>query len=58
MASDSPAELRAAQAARLDEALDVIEARLDAVGAGFDDIAAALAEPVRNFDAAAKEALR
>lgn len=60
MASDSPPDARAAlQARRLAQALDAIEARLDALdlGADPDAVAAALAEPVRAFDAAAKEAL-
>jgi hypothetical protein len=59
MATDSPSEA-AAQARRLAAALDAIEARLDALslGADPDEVAAALAEPIRAFDAAAKEALR
>ena len=59
MASDSPSEPAAVQARRLAAALDVIEARLDslALGADPDEVVAALAEPVRAFDAAAKEAL-
>lgn len=60
MASDSPSEAAAAQARRLAAALDAIEARLAglALGADPDDVAAALADPVRAFDAAAKEAVR
>lgn len=60
MASDSPPEARAAlQARRLAQALDAIEASLDALelGADPDAVAAALAEPVRAFDVIAKEAL-
>jgi hypothetical protein len=60
MASDSPPEAHLAlQARSLAQALDAIEARLDALelGADPDVVAAALAEPVRAFDAAAKEAL-
>jgi hypothetical protein len=60
MVSDSPVEARkaAAQARRLAAALDAIEAQLDALelGAAPDAVAKALAEPVRAFDAAAKEA--
>jgi hypothetical protein len=60
MASDSPFEAALAQARRLAAALDAIEARLDALalGADPDEVVAALAEPVRAFYAAAKEALR
>jgi hypothetical protein len=60
MASDSPPEARAAlQARRLAQALDAIEAGLDGLdlGADPDAVASALAEPVRAFDAAAREAL-
>lgn len=48
----------AEQARRLALALDAIEARLDALGpdAPPDAIADALAEPVRAFDAAARDA--
>jgi len=50
--------LRQAQA--LSAALDAIEARLDALelGADADVIAKALADPVRAFDAAVREANR
>jgi hypothetical protein len=42
----------------LKAALDALEAALDAAeGADFDAAAEALAEPVKAFDAAAKEAL-
>jgi hypothetical protein len=61
MASDSLSEVReaAARARRLAEALDAIESQLDKLdfGAAPSDIAAALAGPVRAFDAAAKEAM-
>jgi len=62
MASDSHPDGRvsAEQARRLALALDAIEARLGALGmdAAPDAIADALAEPVRAFDAAAREASR
>jgi hypothetical protein len=62
MASDSPAEApkAAAQTRRLAQALDAIEAQLDALelGAHPDVVAKALAEPIRRFDAAAREVLR
>jgi hypothetical protein len=62
MASDSHPELRdsARQARRLALALDVIEAELARLelGAHPDVVAKALAEPIRAFDAAAREALR
>lgn len=62
MASDSHSELRnaAAEARRLALALDVIEAELARLelGAHPDVVARALAEPLRAFDAAAREALR
>ena len=62
MASDSLPEVRAAaaQARRLAVALDAIEAELDRLelGADPDLVARALAEPIRAFDAAAKEGLR
>jgi len=59
MASDSPSGEAAFQAQRLTRALDAIEAELDALalGADPDAVAKALAEPIRAFDAAAKEAL-
>lgn len=52
--------VRAEQARRLALALDAIESRLDALGMGAapDAIVDALAEPVRAFDAAAREASR
>jgi hypothetical protein len=62
MVSDSPSELRddRAQARRLAVALDAIEAELNRLelGADPDIVAKALAEPIRAFDAAAKEAVR
>jgi hypothetical protein len=61
MASDSPPEVRAAaQARQLAAALDAIDAELNRLelGARPDVVARALAEPIRAFDAAAKEALR
>ncbi len=62
MASNShpDGDVSAKQARRLALALDAIEARLDALGMGAepDAIVDALAEPVRAFDAAAKEASR
>ncbi|MBS0386793.1 MAG: hypothetical protein JSS00_15735 [Proteobacteria bacterium] len=62
MASDSLPDDReiAEQARRLALALDVIEARLDGLGIGAapDAIADALADPVRAFDAAVREASR
>lgn len=62
MASDSSAEppSTAAQARRLGRALDAIEAQLDVLelGAHPDVVAKALAEPIRRFDAAAREVLR
>ena len=62
MASDSHPDDRvtAEQARRLALALDAIEARLDAlsVGAAPDAIVDALADPIRAFDAAAREASR
>lgn len=60
MAGDSPSEAAALRVRRLAAALDAIEARLDGLrlGADADEVAAALAEPVSAFDAAAKEALR
>jgi len=60
MVSDSPNAARADQAAKLVAALDALENRLDAaeLGADPDVVAKALAEPVRAFDAAAREALR
>jgi hypothetical protein len=60
MVSDSPTKAVADQARRLAAALDTIEARLDALklGADPDEVAAALADPVRAFDAAAREGLR
>lgn len=60
MASESPSEARAAlQARRLALALDAIEATLDGLelGADPDVVAKALEEPIRAFDAAAREAL-
>lgn len=59
MASDSPNREAALQARRLARALDAIEAKLDALdfGADPDAVARALSEPIRAFDAAAKEAL-
>jgi hypothetical protein len=59
MASDSPSREAALQARQLARALDAIEAELDALelGADPDAVAKALAEPIRAFDAAAKEAL-
>jgi len=61
MASDSLSEVRAAaQARQLAAALDAIDAELNRLelGARPDVVARALAEPIRAFDAAAKEALR
>jgi hypothetical protein len=62
MASDSPLKVRdtAHQARRLAAALDAIEAELDRLelGSSPDAVARALAEPIRAFDAAAKEAMR
>ena len=62
MASDSPSEVRdtAHRARRLAAALDAIEAELDRLelGASPTTVARALAEPIRAFDAAAKEAAR
>ena len=61
MASDSLSEVRAAaQARQLAAALDVIEFELGRLELGErpDVVARALAEPIRAFDAAAKEALR
>ena len=62
MPSDSHPDGRVSgeQARRLALALDASEARLDALGMGApaDAIVDALAEPVRAFDAAAKEASR
>lgn len=62
MASDSPAEAKrtAVQARRLALALDAIEAQLDALelGAQPDVVARALKQPIKAFDAAAREALR
>lgn len=60
MASESLTEAHATalQASRLTAAVDAIEAKLDAFapGANPDDVAAALAEPVKEFAAAAREA--
>ncbi|WP_395645151.1 hypothetical protein [Terricaulis sp.] len=59
MASESLTEAHAASLqARLTAAVDAIEANLDALapGANPDDVAAALAEPIKEFDAAAREA--
>lgn len=62
MASDSLPEPRdaALEARRLALALDLIEAELARLelGAHPDVVAKALAEPIRAFDAAAREALR
>ena len=62
MASDSLPTVRnaAAQARQLAAALNAIEAELARLelGARPDVVARALAEPIRAFDAAAKEALR
>ena len=60
MASDSPDAVRNAQARQLAAALDAIESCLDRLqpGADPDHIARALADPIRAFDAAAKEAVR
>jgi hypothetical protein len=62
MASDSPSAVRdtAQEARRLAAALDVIEAELNRLelGSNPDVVARALAEPIRAFDAAAKEAMR
>jgi hypothetical protein len=62
MASDSLSELRdtALEARRLALAVDLIEAELARLelGAHPDVVAKALAEPIRAFDAAAREALR
>jgi hypothetical protein len=60
MASDSPSKAASDQARRLAAALDAIEARLDGLklGADPDEVARALAEPVRAFDLAAKETVR
>lgn len=48
------------QVRRLAAALDVIEAELNRLelGASPDVVARAMAEPIRAFDAAAKEAMR
>ena len=60
MASESLTEAHAASlhASRLTAAVDAIEASLDALapGANPDEAAAALAEPVQKFAAAAREA--
>ena len=60
MASDSHPDDRAEQGRRLALALDAIEAQLDVLGMGAapDAIVDALAEPIRAFDAAAREASR
>ena len=60
MASDSPSEAPVARAPRLADALDAVEACLDALepGADFDRAAESLAGPVRALNAAAKGALR
>lgn len=59
MASDSLSRDATAQARRLARALDAIEAKLDVLelGADPDLVARALAEPIRAFDAAAKEVM-
>ncbi len=59
MASDSPSRDAGDQAWRLARALDAIEAKLDALelGADPDAVARALADPIRAFDAAAKEVM-
>jgi hypothetical protein len=59
MASDSPSREAALQARRLARALDAIETKLDTLelGADPDAVVRALADPVRAFDAVAKEAL-
>lgn len=61
MESDSPALAEApGSARRLSEALSAVEAALAAPepGADPDAVVARLAEPIRNFNAAAKEAVR
>ncbi len=62
MASDSPPEVREAaqQARQLAVALDLIDAELARLELGAPPavVGRALAEPIRAFDAAAKEALR
>ena len=60
MASDSPSKAAADQARRLGAALDAIETGLDRLklGADPDEVAAALAEPIRAFDVIAREAIR
>jgi hypothetical protein len=61
MASGDPPEhlADAERARRLTLALEAIETRLEAIGqtAGPDAVAVALGEPVKAFDAAAREAL-
>lgn len=61
MASESLTEAHAASlhASRLTAAVDAIEANLDALapGANPDEAAAPLAEPVRQFAVAAREAV-
>ncbi|MBL8544047.1 MAG: hypothetical protein JNJ63_09570 [Hyphomonadaceae bacterium] len=61
MENDSPALAEApGSARRLSEALSAVEAVLAArePGAGPDVVVDGLAEPIRNFNAAAKEAVR
>ena len=62
MVSATPSQPRKAvdEARRLALALDAIEAELDMLnlGAPPDQVAAALAGPVRQFDAAAEEIMR
>jgi hypothetical protein len=60
MANQAPSDARAAlHARRLALALDAIEATLDRLELGADPevVAKALEEPIRAFDAAAREAL-
>jgi hypothetical protein len=60
MASDSPSEAPAARVPGLADALDAVEACLDALepGADPDRVAESLSGPVRALSAAAKQAIR
>ena len=59
MASDSLSEVREAAGRQLAAALDAIEMTLDTLPLGAEpaEVARALADPIRTFDAAAREAM-
>jgi hypothetical protein len=60
MGDHFPSVATAAETQRLAQALDALETALDALepGADSDVVASALADPVRQLDLAAREAVR